>query len=348
MAFIEVNGVVIEFPDNLSPDQLNQAVSSAAQQMGGQPQERGAVGNAWEALGEPERVSRQGLQAATDLIPQPPPEVMAKMTGNPIVDFARGGREATLIGAKAGMQALTDVAPTFISAPSLLTGGVLGGVKLAGKLATSPLGRAVGGKVADVAEGISGLEYKTPGVLKEAAKDASLFTGPGTDDISPLYKKLVESGRIRPSFARSTDAKSLVDEALAAVDDGSLTPEEGLIARQTLDGIKRSIPKYAFSQMRETFDTIAKKATAGMDAAFRKSVMSDALRTPFPVNKGGGSSIMKGALGAVSKTLPFMSPMVQGATATGIGAISRAAANSKPFTVGSAIGASLDRMRKKK
>lgn len=184
---------------------------------------------------------------------------------------------------------------------------------------------AVGRGLAKAAESVSGLEYKTPGVLAEAANDSSLMFGQGKKAAGQAYEGILEGASIRDSIKRSTSPNQVLDEALKAFDDGSLTEQEALVARQAVDKVKNTLPKYQFNYLRDTFDSIAKKVTGKADAAYSRAAKSEALRLPLPVNKGGGTSIFKGSLGAVSGTLPFMLPAVQGAIATGAGIAGRQA-----------------------
>jgi hypothetical protein len=112
---------------------------------------------------------------------------------------------------------------------------------------------------------------------------------------------------------------------LKALDDGSITHAEALVARQAVDKMKNALPKYSFNNLRGMFDTVAKKISAGADKAYQRAVMSETLRLPLPVNKSGGTSIAKGFLGTLAGVVPAlsMSPAIQGATATAVGSVGR-------------------------
>ena len=81
MPTIDVKGHLIDFPDNLSPDELNKAVGSAAEQLtniGGDttapPEgEKGLIRKGWDALAIPEKKSREGLRMLADFVPNPEP-----------------------------------------------------------------------------------------------------------------------------------------------------------------------------------------------------------------------------------------------------------------------------------
>ena len=185
----------------------------------------------------------------------------------------------------------------------------------AARVVASSIGRNVG----KAAEAISGLEYKTPGVLSDVYQDPSLLWAAGKKKVGEMFATIADPSKIRPEFSQAMNHGELLSGAMKALDDGTLTPEEALIARQTLDQAKNGIPRYSFNQMRDAFDSVAKTVSADADTAFTRAVKGDALRQPFPVNKGGGTSIFKGVLGKAAGFLPIMSPALQGVTAATIG-----------------------------
>ena len=271
------------------------------------PQARqGFPGKVWDALAIPEKMSGQGLGQLAGMVPR------AEPTGNLIRDVA-------LNAPRIAAESVAEVAPGFISRESMVTGGAMKAIKPVGRI-LKPFGRAI----AKAAESASGLEYKTPGVLTKAFNDSSLIAGRGTKQAGTLYDEMMDKGRVRKSFGR-LKSPDLIDEALQAADEGTLTAEEALIARQTLDASKKSFPSYTYRKLRETFDSVAKTKSSEADAAFSRAVRSDALRQPFPVNKYGGTSIFKSALGSVAGMGPLvaMSPLAQGTAATGAGLVAR-------------------------
>ena len=305
----------------------------------------GILKQSFEALAIPERLSRQGLGMLAKTIPGVEP------TGNLARDIA-------LNVPKVAAETLAEAAPGFISRGQILTAG---GLKFAKGVAPVIKGAAKG--IAKGAEAISGLEYKTPRILSEIAAKPGILFGPGARKVGAKYAEAMNKANIRPSFGRATSPKELLDDALKAADEKTLTPEEALIARQTLDGIKKSIPRYSYHQMRETFDNIAKTITKEADSAFRKAIKSDAIRNIFAQNKLGGSSIAKLTLGSLAGSgigyagggglgvipLMAMSPIVQGSLAAGAGIGARGLAQlaAQPrFT--SASLAALQEFRKRK
>lgn len=279
---------------------------------------------AWDAMAVPEQMSREGLKMMTDAIPEAP------ITGNMAADVAMGAP-------KIMVDTIAEAAPGFISRGSIATAGALKGIKMA-----APVIKAVGGAVGRAAEGVSGLEYKTPGVLAAAAKDPTLIFGKGKEAAGKAYEAIKDNLQVRPSFLEATTHAELLQDAKAALDAGTLSAQEALIARRTVDAARKSMPVASANYLRGRFDEIAKTLSAEADAGFRRAIQSDALRTIFAVNKTGGTSIAKNILGTIAGGIPAiaMSPLVQGAVATGLGAGAKAIA---PFAnqalgSGSAIG----------
>lgn len=268
------------------------------------------IGKAWDALKLPEELSREGLGMIADAVPG------AEPTGNVVRDVA-------LNTPKILAETLADTAPEFISRDAIVTAGALKGAKLA-----APVAKAAGRQLAKGAEAISGLEYKDPGILRKAFSNRKIISGPSSEKVRGMYEGLIDKSQVRQTFARSTDPKDLVKEAMQAIDEGTLTPSEALIARRTLDKIKKTLPDYSFREMRDAFDGIAKTITKDADVAFSAAKKTDALRNIFPQNKLGGTSIAKSFLGSLAGIAPMaaMSPLVQGSVATGLGIGSRAVA----------------------
>lgn len=243
--------------------------------------------------------------------------------GNKISPFVGAGMKAAIMPQTALLRGAANLAPGTAAEGTLqaLAGPLTeGAVALGG-----PPIRAIGRALATGAEGLSGLEYKTPGVLREAANDSSLMFGPGRKEAGKLYQASTDPTKIRPIFGQATSPKELIDNAVTFAGNGTLTPEEALIARQTLDDVKNTLPDYSYRQMRKMFDTIAKTVYKEADKAFSRSVKSEALRAPFPTNKLGGTSVAKIVLGGVVPGIgAAMFPFLQGAAATGAGIAGRA------------------------
>lgn len=226
--------------------------------------------------------------------------------------------------AGAGTYALSHLLPQKLTPSEAAFNIGAEGLNLGAKAAMIPLAKA-GKAVARGAESISGLEYKTPGILEEAARDSRVLFRPGKETAKPMYEGLMEGAKVREAFGRATTPQQIIDEGLKALDDGSLTPQEALVARQAVDKVKSTLPAYSFNKMRDAFNSVAKKVTEAADTAYREGLRSDELRRLLPVNKSGGTSIAKSTLGSIAGLLPLgmMSPVVQGAVATSAGAAGR-------------------------
>lgn len=269
--------------------------------------ETGTMQKLWDALAVPEKMSRKGLGMMAGAIPDAP------ITGNTPLDVALGAP-------KIMVDTVAEAAPGFVSRGSILTAGLLKGAK-----AAAPAAKALGRWVGKGAEGISGLEYKTPGVLAAAAEDPTLIFGKGKAAAGQAFEAIKNNANVRPSFLEATSHGELLQDAKAALTAGTLSPEEALIARRAVDKAWNTIPRDSAIYLREQFDKIAKPLSKSADAGFQRAVKSDALRQIFAQNKTGGTSIAKNILGILGGGIPnvAMSPIVQGAAATGLGAAAK-------------------------
>ena len=295
---------------------------------------KGTIGSILEALTVPEKMSREGWDKIAKALPE------AGQTRNVVANFAMGVPRVLAETAR-------ESAPGFVSRGSILTAGALKSVKPAKALI-----KGVGKALAKGAESVSGLEYKTPGVLTEAFKNPKLFFSDGTKKAGQEFKKFFDEGKIRPELQKLLTNKQVVSKTLKYAEAGDLTPEEALLGRRSLDVIKKEIAKQSYNFNRSILDTVAKTKSAFADVKYAKAVKADALRTLFATNKGGGTSIAKLAVGSLGGFLPNvgMSPAVQGLTATGLGAINKVAKPAKklvdilaqkPFQSGATIASIL-------
>lgn len=278
------------------------------------PKEKGIVGKTWDALGVPEKMSREGLTKIAEAVPS------AKMTGNVARDFA-------LNAPKAIAETLAETAPDFISPESIATAGAF---KL-GKVA-APLIKSSGRAAGKALEGLSGLEYRTPGVLAEAAKDPSLFFAKGKKSANSLYSAAKAETGTSNIFKGMYKPDEIVDAAKDYMAKGGvLEPSEALSYRKALDKLMKSgrYIKDELIALRKEADSIAKKSESikMADPVYARGAKAEALRQPFAVNKSGGTSIAKGILGVLGGVVPnvVMSPAVQGLTATGVGKLAQIA-----------------------
>lgn len=213
--------------------------------------------------------------------------------------------------------------------------------------AAMPAVNAVAGKVGEGLEGLSGLEYKTPGVLKSAANDASILFGPGKKAAGAAYESIKDDLNVRPAILIATSSGKIIDNAIYALEHGDLTPQEALIARRALDDKFGGIPASTANYLRPKFDAIAKTITSEADAGFKKAIKSEALRKILATNKGGGTSIAKLFLGGLTGGVLNVasSPVVQGAAATVTGLAGRAIESAPNALRGASVNALLKRRK---
>ena len=279
-----------------------------------------------------------GIVAATAMAPLGMAQDAVRNAGQSIQDKYPGIANSMLGGA---LKLGSNVIP---ASPKQLAGNEAGGLAVN---AAMPAINAVAGKVGEGLEGLSGLEYKTPGILKQAANDSSLLFGPGKKAAGAAYETIKDDLNVRPAMF-ATSAKEIVDLGRYALEQGDLTPQEALIARRALDDKFGAIPQDTANYLRPKFDAVAKTISADADAAFKKAIRSEALRKILAVNKGGGTSIAKFFLGQLTdKSLNVAaSPIVQGAAATATGAAGRAIEATPRYFQGAAIQALVNNRKK--
>lgn len=289
------------------------------------PKKIGIPGKAYEALNIPSQLSRKGLGMIAEAVPAVEP------TGNVVRDVA-------LNYPKIMTEAVAEVAPKFVDRASLLTAGVLGTAR-----AATPLIKGAGGLVGKGLEALSGLEHQTPGVLKEAAKDATLFFSRGKEAAAKLYEA-AKNGTQFNIFKGLYKADDIVDTAKAYINKGGvLEPTEALMYRKAVDKLMKSgkIVKDELIAMRQEADAIAKQSdlVAQADPLYVRGLRAEALRNLLPQNKLGGSSAFKTGIAAFTGPLGvLMSPLAQGAAATAAGVGARLASRVAGPTVRSAAG----------
>lgn len=309
----------------------------------------------WDALTVPEKKSREGLNMITEAVTPSMEDIEAGKVGIPG------------IAARAGMEALSEVAPSFVSRGAIATGGLLRGAG-AVKSEVAPAVKFLGRWAGKGLEGISGTTYKTPGLLSEVSeKPISHYVSllrTKKDAAKPLYeaaKSEIPEGM--NLFKGMYKPEQILDKATEIVDKGGkLEPAEALMVRKAIDSLMKS-GKYVKDEllaMRGTFDEMAKasKDIAKADPVVARGIKGEALRTLSPLNKTGtpskfqiGSTMAGGIAAGVAghpllALLPFVqSPAVQGLGAAGFGVGTRAASKlaENPKT-GAAISALMQQL----
>ncbi len=302
MATVDVNGTLIDFPDSLSPDQLQQAVAKAAGQISS-PRES-LLSKASDLLSLPEKKSREGLNMIAEAV-SPDTQVTGNLPRDIAMNLPRIGAET-----------LADTAPSFISKGAILTAGGLRGLKLA-----SPLIKAAGSGLAKTGESISGMEYKNPGILKKIGSDPSFLFSNGKEAASPLYEAGKQVGGDMGPLAEIPDKKAMVKIAYKMAKDGTLNPTQALESRKELSNLKNSVTDGFFRKATAKFNEIAKPIFADADAMHAQGIQASEARRLLPVNKYGGTSVAKSILGSIGGILPTvaMSPLAQSGAAAAAG-----------------------------
>lgn len=286
----------------------------------GAPSKPGVLKRGWEALKIPEQKSRQGLEMLSDVL-KPNPEITGNLARDILMNYPS-------VEAKIASKA----APPFISRGSLVTAGLAPAFKVAGK-ALAPVGKTIASSLEDWA-GI-----RPEGSLQTAANDASLIFSKGKNAASKYYKALQEDIETSPLLNKYPENKGLVKAAYREAQAGRLSEGEALEARKAADELKKSrgINKTWLATRRKVFDQIAKQSsdvTQG-DVAYKRGLMAEALRSPFPKNIGGraspfkvGEALALAHLGPLGKVLgALFSPLALGSLATAGGVAGRIASN---------------------
>lgn len=262
----------------------------------------------WGALQKPEQMSRQGLQQIAQMIPE------GKVTGDLPMDLLRGTP-------RIAANTMAEAAPGFVSRGSLLGMGALGGLK---GLSAIPQVRGAASELAGQLESAAG---SPKGTLEHGFESAKNMFGPGKKAASPIY----ESARpwtVHPELQDVFENKQMIEKSMELAKQGKLSPFEAFTARKAVGKLmgKSGYSDDVLTQMRNTFDAIAKTDSkiAQGDVQFATGLKNQSLRGILPKNKYGTTSAFKtGIMAAVPGVGTALSPIVQGAGATGLGALTR-------------------------
>lgn len=294
----------------------------------------------WDALTLPEQAAKNILPKLTNL-QSTVQNKAAQLTGLPIGDEPTGNLTRDVLAGTPKIigQIGEQIIPGFVSRGSILTAGLLRGAK-----AAAPLLKMAGSGIAKGAESISGLEYKTPGILTEAAKNPGLIFSDGKKAASPIYEAAKASGgQVKEVLSSIPEKLKVVKESIKLANKGQLNATEALEARKELSAIKKTVTGEYFRKSLAKLNEIAKPVFGEADKVYEKGVRAEELRRIFPVNKSGGTSIMKSTLGTLAGVVPAMamSPLVQGTAATGVGLAAKAASPliNNPITTAAAVQA---------
>ena len=334
------------FPAQMEHDAWTQAIAANPNDYNKAKAQVLAARNAYTQSRPPDSLAQNvqgasGIVAGTAMAPLGVAQDAVKAAGQGIQDRYPNMAGTLLGGAlKLGSNAIP-------ASPKQMAGNEAAGAAIG---AAMPAVNAVAGTVGEGLEGLSGLEYKTPGILRQAANDASILFGPGKKAAGAAYETIKDDLNVRPAMLTGTSAKELVDLGKYALEQGDLSPQEAIIARRALDDKFGSIPATTANYLRPKFDAVAKTISAEADAGFKKAIKSEALRKILAINKGGGTSIAKFFLGELTdKSLNVVaSPIVQGAAATATGLAGRAIEATPSYLRGAAVSPALRALQKQR
>lgn len=283
-----------------------------------QQQPQGFAGKAWDALAKPEQMSRQGLGMIANMVPGVEP------TGNKLHDIA-------LNIPKVGAESVAEFAPSMVSRPSLLSMGALGALK--GVSAIPGIGNAA----SEVGGQLESLVGSPKGTLAKGYENASNFFGPGKKAAQKFYQAAEARFPSGASiFQGMYKPEEIVDKARQVLSSGGkLEPMEGLAYRKAVDNLAKTgrYVKDEIFNMRDEADAIAKgdRLVRKGDELYKSGIQNQALRRPLPLTQTGKTATVKSGAMAGAMLIPGLgkilaalySPLVHGATATGLGALTR-------------------------
>lgn len=288
---------------------------------------RGIVGQAWDALKVPEQKSREGLKIIADAVPmkEPGSKIYENDENSP-----RYGQwitpppisDAIVNSPKIAAETLAEVAPGFVSRGAIVGGALAGGTSKIME-ALSPAARVVAGE----AEKQSGLIYKGKNLLTEAFKSPTLMAGPGREAANAIYSDIQSGGQqIGQTLKSTAQPLKFVQKAIGLARNGGLGTDEALAARQELDSIKDSVTGVFYRSARSILDPIAKQDYSGADKAYQTAVKSEALRSFSSFNKNGTPSVVRNAISILNpKTALLYTPAIQAGIASALGALYKGA-----------------------
>lgn len=335
--------------------QLKAMVAQAQQQQPqqNQPDQPSMGQKVWDGLQKPSQMAQSGLQQMSDLQTDAQ-NAIAQKTGLPIGTEPTGNlvRDVVAGAPKVMADTMAEVAPKFIDRTSLLTMGAGAAAKGVGMAAGKVLDAAP--SIAKPLENVAGLK---PGTLKAAFQDPSMIADFGAKaKASDLYNSIKDGSTI-PKQLRTN--AGLVRDAIDQMNDGAvLDARDAFKARKAVKALlgakdgSGSFPKDDLYAIKDQLDNMIFSSVKDADQMYKRAIMGDQLRSPFPLNNNGTSSKMGAAVMRVMPMWlkPAFSPLAQGSVASGLGA----AAQASPEAITGAGGVSgmidsgFDRLKKRK
>ncbi len=225
---------------------------------------------------------------------------------------------------KFGKAAVNVLSKTMPPTYSRLNLAMMGGLEGLSALSSLAKVRGAGSELAGQLESAAG---SPKGTLKQGYESASNFFGAGRKAASPTY----ESARpftTHPELENVFENKQMIEKSMELAKRGELSPFEAFNARKAVGKLfgKSGYSDDVLNKMSNTFDEIAKTdpRIAKGDVQFAGGLKNEALRGLLPKNKYGTTSAFKtGIMAGVPGVGWALSPIVQGAGATGLGALTR-------------------------
>jgi len=233
--------------------------------------------------------------------------------------------------AKAGLGILGKTMPSTVSP--------LGIGLMAGAEAVEPAAKAIAPMARGLGRQLESLSGMKPGLLGKAYRDPSLIFRGIPQQAREAYQATKPFLRQSKMITETANPMALVQKALKAYEAGTLQPEEALESRKVIDQLwdTKRVTKAWADAAREKLDSVVKLrgSLQRADVGFSRGSQGAGLRQLFPQNKYGGTSAFKTAImaglnqfGEPGKlAMSAMSPLVQGAGASGLGAATQIAQN---------------------
>jgi hypothetical protein len=197
------------------------------------------------------------------------------------------------------------------------------------QLAKNPMA-SIGKTVANTLESASGLAYKSKGALRDVYNDPSLLFATGKEKAGEAFEVARKANGSASVYPREMiENQAILNKANELLGEGKLTAPDAHIARQAAESLQgsKSFSQSQLKNLRKAYDNVVKadEAYKAADKLYKRASTAEAVRALLPVNKGGGTSIMKTSIGALlTPLLPVISPAIQGAGAAGLGMTSKA------------------------
>lgn len=327
--------LALSVPEDATPDAIRKYAASAVEHYKsrtgstGVPEPLGMPAKVWGAMNKPSEMSREGLTTIAQSEALKP-----NLTGNLATDVIRGTPQIAA-------ETLAEVAPSFIDAIAIATGGAGMAAKGAGMAAGKLLP-----KMAPMLEAGSGLGK---GTLVAAFKDPKMIMGFGAKlKASALYNEIKQGASV-PAHLR-TNAKVVSDAMNKMAKGYTLTAPDAFQARKAVNALMKSkqYPMDDLIQTKEGLEAMVFSSVKQADQMYVKALRGESMHHISRLNKNGTSGPISAAIMAKMPFLaPFMSPAVQGASASAAGAVSQMPASSA-LKAGAMVSAGLDRLKGKK